>query len=67
MFAYPTAKRAVMLALALILAASVGSAHAQQPSASALATERASCVPEPRPACGGIDRSTTIRAPPRMR
>jgi hypothetical protein len=35
-----SAARAVMLALALILAASVGSAHAQQPSASALATAK---------------------------
>ena len=36
MFAYPT----VMLALALILAASVGSAQAQQPTATALATAK---------------------------
>ena len=42
MFAYPTVRlsRAVMLALVLILAASVGSADAQQPSASALATAK---------------------------
>jgi uncharacterized protein len=42
MFAYPTvsAARAIVLLLALVLAASVGSAHAQQPSASALATAK---------------------------
>jgi uncharacterized protein len=41
MFAYPTVRpRAVVLALALVLAASVGSAHAQQPSATALATAK---------------------------
>jgi hypothetical protein len=46
MFAYLTvrpprsAPRAVMLALALILVASVGNANAQQPSASALATAK---------------------------
>jgi len=42
MFAYPTvsAARAIVLLLALVLAASVGSAHAQQPSANALATAK---------------------------
>ena len=42
MFAYPAVRppRAVMLAFALVLAASIGSAHAQQPSANALATAK---------------------------
>jgi uncharacterized protein len=42
MFAYPTvaSSRAVMLACAFVFAASVGSAHAQQPSATALATAK---------------------------
>jgi uncharacterized protein len=46
MFAYPTvrplasAARAIMPLLALVLAASIGSAHAQQPSATALATAK---------------------------
>src|SRR5262245_7664249 len=42
MFAYLTVRppRALGLALALVLAASVGSAHAQQPSATALATAK---------------------------
>jgi uncharacterized protein len=41
MFAYPTLRpRAIMPLLALLLAASIGSAHAQQPSATALATAK---------------------------
>lgn len=40
MFAYPTVWPARVLALAFVLAASFGSAHAQQPSATALTTAK---------------------------
>jgi uncharacterized protein len=40
MFAYPTARSVPVLMLALALIAAIGSAHAQQPSAAALATAK---------------------------
>src|SRR5688572_831942 len=43
-----------------------GSVSSPYNSASARATESASCVPEPRPACRGSDRCTQTRAPSRM-